>query len=182
MSSLVIRGINAYVWKQFQEDSLIIPASASYLGGFKYTAYEFAPFFPIDDIMAGSEAWDNKTHIVYDSMGKMRSSRRQIYPIKLGQMRYSIKGPIDDVFAWRDFITNVLDREDAAAYDINEYAGKVIPGWNARLHNVNVNQTNWMNMSYKDQPTQRKDFSTDLIISYEYHISNVYNEDGSKNF
>lgn len=157
--------INEYVWEQFR---LAKPAIYAQYG-------LITPFFPVDDIQAGDAAWDGKTHIVYDSMIKPRSARKQFYPVKQGQLVYSIKGSITDIFEWREFITDVLDREDAAAYDINRYAGINLAGYNIYFHSVCAYQLNYINTSYKAQPTQRKDQTAEIIIPFEYHKSAVYN-------
>lgn len=157
--------INKYVWEQFR---LAKPAIyANYTG--------VIPFFPVDDIQAGDSAWDDKTHIVFDSMMRPRSSNKGLYPVKMGQLLYSIKGPVDDIFEWREFIYDVLDREDQAAKDVNRYAGINIAGYNIFFHSICAHQFNYINMSYKQAPTQRKDQTAELVIPFEYHKASVYN-------
>jgi hypothetical protein len=157
--------INEYVWEQFR---LAKPAIHAQYG-------TTVPFFPVDDVQAGDSAWDGKTHIIYDSMVRPRSTRKSFYPVKNGQMIYSIKGSIKDIFEWREFIVDVLDREDAAAQDINRYSGLNIAGYNIFFHSVCAYQFNYVNMAYKSQPTQRKDQTAEIVIPYEFHKATVYN-------
>lgn len=174
MNSYPEVAINKYVWEQFRLDSLK-SASVSYLGGFDYAAYAgVVPFFPLEDGLAGSSKWGDKPYVRFDSFLRPRSSMRSFYPIKSAQMIYSIKGGVDEVFQWRDFISNVLDREDQAAKDINSYAGQNLDNYYTWFHNVSTMQIQSMNQS-SPQASQRKTYSADLIIRYEYHITNVYN-------
>lgn len=156
--------INKYVWEQF---SLQKPAIYSQYSG-------IIPFFPVNDIKAGDTAWGTKPYIVYDSFAKPRSKNRYFYPIKSTQMMYSIKGSISEIYDWRDFILNVLDREDDAAKDINEYAGENLSGVRSYFHCINAYQMNYIGNT-TEQTGQRKMLSANLIIKYDYHISDVYN-------
>ena len=173
MNSYPEVAINRFVWEQFRLDSLK-SASASYLGGFDYNAYTSIPFFPLEDNLAGTAKWGDKPYVRYDSFLRPRSSLRSFYPIKAAQMIYSIKGGVEDVFEWRDFIVNVLDREDQAAKEVNEYAGQNLDNYYTWFHRINAMQLNSVNES-SPSASQRKTYSTDLIIRYDYHISNVYN-------
>ena len=67
-----------------------------------------------------------------------------------------------------------LDREDAAANDINEFASASINNFNIRFHCINTNQVNYIGNSSETQGIKRL-FSTNLIIKYDYHSSNIYN-------
>ena len=103
-----------------------------------------------------------------------RTRNKYFYPVKSAQMIYSIKGSITEIYEWRDFISNVLDREDIAARDVNNYAGANSLDLNAYFHCINTNQINYINQTSKISG-QIKEYSTDLIIRYDYHINNLYN-------
>ena len=155
--------INKYVWRQFQLAKPTIYA--------KYTG--IIPIFPVSDVKAGDTAWGNKPYIVYDSFIRARSSNRYFYPMKSGQLMYSIKGGLADIFDWRDFISNVLDREDAAAHDVNEFAG-TLNNNKYFFHCLNVSQLKYPGSSTKETGIDKK-YATDLIIRYDYHLINIYN-------
>jgi hypothetical protein len=164
MSNYAETAINKYVWKQFEISKPNI-----------YSLYgNTTPIFPVSDNVSGNAKWSEKPYIIYDSFAKGRTTNKYFYPIKSSQMMYSIKGKIEEIFEWRDFIINVLDREDAAAFDINEFAGQNIAGFNLRLHCINVSQVNYIGNSSESSGT-KKAFSTNLIIKYDYHSSNIYN-------
>ena len=103
-----------------------------------------------------------------------RTRNKYFYPVKSAQMIYSIKGSITEIYEWRDFISNVLDREDIAARDVNNYAGANSLDLNAYFHCINTNQINYIGQTSKISG-QIKEYSTDLIIRYDYHINNLYN-------
>lgn len=156
--------INKYVWKQFQIAKPSI-----------YSQYSnITPIFPVSDIKAGDTAWGNKPYIVYDSFAQPRSTNKYFYPVKCAQMMYSIKGSITDIYEWRDFIINVLDREDAAAADINEYAGENLSNLRSYFHCINAYQVNYIGNT-TELSGQRKQFSANIVIKYDYHITDIYN-------
>lgn len=156
--------INSYLWKQFE---LAKPAIYSQYSG-------VTPIFPVTDTKAGDTAWGLKPYIVYDSFSKPRSTNRYFYPVKSGQLMYSIKGSIAEIYEWRDFIINVLDREDVAAREINEYAGENLSNLRSYFHCINAYQMNYIGNT-TEMTGQRKQFSTNLIIKYDYHITDIYN-------
>lgn len=156
--------INAYVWEQFRLAKSSI-----------YAQYTHMPFVPVRDI--GSEyPWGNKPYVVYDSFMKARTTNKYFYPIKTAQMMYSIKGNVSEIYEWRDFISNVLDREDVAASDINEYAGQSgdFDPLTVKFHCINTSQVNYTGNT-SEQQGQRRQYSANLIIKYDYHITNIYN-------
>lgn len=157
--------LNKYMWKQFE---IAKPAIYS-----QYSS-SIIPFFPVSDIKAGDTAWGSKAYIVYDSFVKARTTRKYFYPVKSGQMMYSVKGSISEIFEWRDFIVNVLDREDDAARDINEYAGQTLSNSRIYFHCINASQVNYIGNTTEKQG-QRKEYSANLIIKYDYHIADIYN-------
>lgn len=156
--------INNYLWEQFQTAK---PAIYSQYSG-------LMPIFPVNDIKAGDSSWGNKPYIIYDSFAKPRSTRKYFYPVKSGQLMYSIKGSISDIYEWRDFIINVLDREDVAAREINEYAGENLSNLRSYFHCINAYQMNYIGNT-TEMTGQRKQFSTNLIVKYDYHITDIYN-------
>lgn len=172
MSSFAEGIINRYVWEQFKLNG------ASNISGFSYSAYKnVMPIFPVSDNLTGDEKWSGKPYIIYDSFMKPRSKYKGFYPIKSAQMMYSIKsGKIQEVYEWRDFIFNVLDREDAAAFDINEYAGTVaaLQPLTIKFNCINASQVNYIGNTTEVLGT-KKTFSTNLVIKYDFHTSNIYN-------
>lgn len=157
--------LNKYVWKQFELNKTSI-----------YNNYgsSIIPFFPVTDIQAGNTAWGTKPYIVYDSFMRARTTRKYFYPIKSGQLMYSIKGQVSEIYEWRDFIHNVLDREDDSAKDVNEYSGEFLNNTRVYFHCINAYQINYIGNT-TEQQGQRKSYSTNLMIKYDYHISDVYN-------
>jgi hypothetical protein len=183
--------INHYVWDKFKEYRPEIALKYNFV----------MPFIPVSDVRAGKLPWKDNPYVVYDSYYSTRSTNKQFYPIKEGRMIYSIKGNIQEIFDWRDFIVNILDRGDQSAYEINNpglihYLPDNIRTINPNLplgqgegqryhpdnlrirtyfHCTSVYQVNSINQSTK-QGGVEKDFSTDLIIKYDYHISNLFGE------
>ena len=156
--------INKYVWRQFQLAKPTIYA--------KYGTT--IPIFPIADTKAGDTAWGNKPYIIYDSFVRPRSMNKYFYPVKCAQMMYSIKGTIAEIYEWRDFIINVLDREDKAAYAINQYAGTTLANDELYFHCVNAMQVKYVGSTTQQTGTSKL-YSTELIVKYDYHMTNIYN-------
>jgi hypothetical protein len=168
--------INNYVWDKFKEYRPEIALKYNYV----------MPFIPVSDVRAGKLPWKDNTYVVYDSYYMNRTSNRQFYPIKTAQMIYSIKGSIKEIFDWRDFIVNLLDRGDQSGQDINnpgviDYLSPELRSQvKTHFHCTNVFQVNSINQSTQQSGVE-KDFSTDLIIKYDYHISNLFGEVNPEN-
>lgn len=175
MSNYPEVAINLYVWEQFRLDSLK-SASASYLKGFNYNQYKnIVPFFPVSDNTSGRTKWNDKTYVIYDSFLKNRTKYNTFYPIKTSQMIYSINGELEEIFKWKDFIYNILDRDDIAARAVNEYAGQNLNDIQFSFHSINASQSNYIANTTESSGT-KKVFSTNLIIKYEYHRTDIYND------
>lgn len=167
--------INNFVWDKFKEYRP--ETSLQYrIGG-----QDYIPIIPVSDVRGGNLPWKDKAYIVYDSYYTARTTNRQFYPIKAAQMIYSIKGNIKEIFDWRDFIVNVLDRGNQSAQEINNpgFIDYLRPEDREKVktyfHCTDVFQVNSINQSTKQSGVE-KDFSTDLIIKYDYHISNLIGE------
>ena len=155
--------INKYVWEQFRLNKNSI-----------YSSYTVTPIIPVTDMQGGDLPWGRKPYIVYDSFMKTRTANKYFYPVKSAQMMYSIKGSIGEIYEWRDFISNVLDREDDAARDINEYAGQNLSNTRIYFHCINTHQVNYIGNT-TEQQGKFKQYSANLVIKFDYHISDVYN-------
>lgn len=164
MSSYPEVAINKYVWKQFE---IAKPAI--------FSAYKgVVPIFPVSDNKSGDTKWGARTYIIYDSFIKSRMKNKGIYAIKSAQMMYSIKGEIASIYEWRDFIVNVLDREDISARDVNNFAGTNFNDNQYYFHSICTNQINYIGNTTETGGVL-KEFSTNIVIKYDYHITNVYN-------
>ena len=157
--------INSYVWAQFEENAPVFSAQYG----------SIVPIFPVYDAKAGDASWGNKSYIVYDNMARVRSG--VFYGVRKEQLVYSIRGDIPEIFALRDLITDVLDRGDDTAKDINEYAGENLENPYIFFHDFKVFQQDFTNEK-TDKHSTRQFYSTDLIIEYQYHQQSIYKELG----
>jgi hypothetical protein len=185
--------INEYVWEQFKTQA---PAF--------YNLYpktvggpDFIPFFPAGVGNIPPEVIENDLpFIIFDKFTKVRTGAyKYFYPIKSEQMRYTIYGGSlsGDVpnganrygltINLTSLITAILDREDAAAYDINEFAG-TLNDYNDNsypdlfkysFHCLNVFQSGYAESQQDVSNLMEYRPSRDLIIKYDYH-SKQYNE------
>jgi len=159
--------INNFVWSKFQTNKSSI-----------YSQYPAGtvPIFPFTDSKAGDQTWQNKAYIVYDSYIRPRTgSKKYFYPIKGGQLNYSIRGSVSQIFEWRDFIHDLLDREDVAAQEINNYGAANYPSNHIYFECINAYQNTLTNSTTKDS-TLRQQMIANLIIRYDYHTSGVFGE------
>jgi hypothetical protein len=189
--------INRYVWEQFKTQA---PAFYNLypqtVGG-----SELIPFFPAGAGNIPPEILDGDLpYIVFDKFTKVRTGAyKYFYPIKSEQMRYTIYGGslYGDVANGADrygntinltsLITLVLDREDAAANDINEFAeelydnypvsasASVYDYYKYRFQCINVFQSGYAESQQDVSNLMEYRPSRDLIIKYDYH-SRQYNE------
>ena len=185
--------INLYVWDQFkvyapQFTSLYPPSS----GG-----SEIVPFFPSPASNLPSHVLENDLpYIVFDKFSRIRGGYKYFYPIKTDQMRYTVHGGslwnvnkfqqdrFETTYNLTALIQNILDREDDAAQDINEFA-KTLPGYAQSQDGKDLNQyyfhcINVYQSGFTDNQQDVSDFmeynpTRDLIIKYDYH-SPQFNE------
>ena len=191
--------INRYVWEQFKTQA---PAFYNLypqtVGG-----NDFIPFFPAGAGNIPPEILDGDLpYIIFDKFTKVRTgSYKYFYPIKSEQMRYTIYGGSLGQYSFNQagagatpgytfdrygstinlasLITLILDREDAAANDINQYAGSLYENtsdyFKYYFHCVNVFQSGYAESQQDVANLMEYRPSRDLIIKYDYH-SPQYNE------
>ena len=184
--------INRYVWEQFKTYapnfySLYAPTS----GG-----SEIIPFFPAPASNVPAEMIESdKPYIIFDKFSRVRGASNNLYPVKTDQMRYTIVGGVVDgvrtgqSYGQRDryattidlssLIYRILDREDASAHDINQFA-KTLPGYldndypemyRYYFHNFNVYQSGFTDTQSDVENFMEYNPTRDLIIRYDYHFA-----------
>jgi hypothetical protein len=184
--------VNLYVWEQFktyapQFASLYPPSS----GG-----NEIVPFFPAPVSNLPLQVLEEDLpYIVFDKFSRVRGGYKYFYPIKTDQMRYTIHGGslwginkferdrYGTTVNLTSLIQNILDREDDAAQDINEFT-KNLPDYNDPnypelnkyyFHCVNVYQSGFTDNQQDVSDFMEYNPTRDLIIKYDYH-SPQFNE------
>ena len=189
--------INRYVWEQFKTQAPafynLYPQTA---GG-----SDLIPFFPSGAGNIPPEILDGDLpYIVFDKFTKVRTGAyKYFYPIKSEQMRYTIYGGslygeaanggdrYGNTINLTSLITLVLDREDDAANDINEFAeelydnypvsasASVYDYYKYRFQCINDFQSGYAESQQDVSNLMEYRPSRDLIIKYDYH-SRQYNE------
>jgi len=178
--------INLYVWEQFKNYAptfynLYGPTS----GG-----PDIIPFFPAPANNLPTAVIDNDLpYVMFDKFSRVRGGYKYFYPVKTDQMRYTIVGGSlydvnrnqQDRYATTinltSLIQNILDREDDAAQDINEFA-KSLPDYNDSnypelnkyyFHCINVYQSGFTDTQQDVSDFMEYNPTRDLIIKYDYH-------------
>jgi hypothetical protein len=185
--------INRYVWEQFRTEA---PAFYN-LYPPTVGADDFIPFFPAGTGNIPPEIIENDLpYIVFDKFTKVRTGKyKYFYPVKSEQMRYTIYGGslygsatngadrYGVTINLTSLITAILDREDAAAEDINTFSRTLTdytdPNYNElfryRFHCLNVFQSGYAESQQDVSNLMEYKPSRDIIIKYDYH-SKQYNE------
>lgn len=192
--------INRYVWEQFKTKAPSFYNSyAQSSGGVQD---EFIPFFPAGTTsIPGFIVDGDLPYVIFDKFSKVRTgSYKYFYPIKSDQMRYTIYGGsmgqygqgihggitpdytndrYGSTINLTSLITLILDREDDAANDINEFAGNLYENssdyFKYRFHCINVFQSGYAESQQDVANLMEYRPTRDLIIKYDYH-SPQYNE------
>jgi hypothetical protein len=178
--------INLYVWEQFKTHApAFYNLYAQTSGG-----PDIVPFFPAPANNLPTPVLENDLpYIMFDKFSRVRSGYKYFYPIKTDQMRYTIVGGSlydinrnqQDRYATTinltSLVQNILDREDDAARDINEFA-KTLPDYNSAnypelnryyFHCVNVYQSGFTDTQQDVANFMEYNPTRDLIIKYDYH-------------
>jgi hypothetical protein len=178
--------INLYVWEQFKTYA---PAFYN-LYGPTSGGPDIVPFFPAPANNLPTAVLDNDLpYIMFDKFSRVRSGYKYFYPIKTDQMRYTVVGGSlydinrnqQDRYATTinltSLIQSILDREDDAAKDINEFT-KTLPDYNDAnypelnkyyFHCVNVYQSGFTDTQQDVSDFMEYNPTRDLIIKYDYH-------------
>lgn len=161
--------INKYVWEQFKIND------EDFYNEYVENGRRFIPIFPVNDPNAGAISWGSRPYILYDNFVKARTGKdKYFYPIKSQQMLYSIRGAsVEDVYAMRHIMLSSLDREDAAAEDVNNFASLTNADPNkpplVKFQCINAYQVTYMKDA-TNLDTTRTPYQTDLIVKFDYHI------------
>ena len=176
--------INLYVWEQFRKNA---PEFYN-LYGPTIGGPDIVPFFPAPaNNLPASVIENDLPYIMFDKFTRVRGGYKYFYPIKTDQMRYTISGGSlydinknqQDRYATTinltSLIFSILDREDDAAYDINQFAGN-LPGYASSpeinkyyFHCVNVFQSGYAENQQDVSDFMEYNPTRDLIIKYDYH-------------
>jgi hypothetical protein len=101
--------VNGFLWDTMKE---LNPELSSAYG-------DIIPFYPIGDSAAGDGPWDNKPYFIYDRV--FRFSSKPFYEHKRESTLYYLKATEIDSLEWSAVLQIILDREDDAAIDINNW-------------------------------------------------------------
>ena len=180
--------INLYVWEQFKTYAPEFYRMYAPVVGNQNLG--IVPFFPSPASNLPTAVIENDLpYIVFDKFSRVRGGYKYFYPIKTDQMRYTIVGGSlydinrnqQDRYATTinltSLIQNILDREDDAAQDINEFT-KTLPDYNDPsypelnkyyFHCVNVYQSGFTDTQQDVSDFMEYNPTRDLIIKYDYH-------------
>jgi len=103
--------INGYLWDTMKQLDPTLTQTKRY--GQKM------PFFPIGDSASGQKQWENKPYFIYDRVFRFASA--PFYPKKRESFLYYLKAKPVDTLQWSAAVQLILDREDDAAKDINDW-------------------------------------------------------------
>jgi hypothetical protein len=158
--------VNKYLWDTMKALQPSLSQSKNY--------GKTLPFFPLGDSASGNESWKNKPYIIYDRMFKV--VRDPFYQIKSEEIRYHLKAKEQDSFVWGSVIQQVLDRQDDAGKDVNEWIRNNggSDKYPVYFHSIRIYQ---VSSSLATQPENLRDFSTrpyyitEFIVDMKYHYT-----------
>jgi hypothetical protein len=144
---------------------------------------KLSPIVPLTIINSGADALPFNTltnpqqvSIVHDEFIKQRSGQyKYFYPIKGVQSRVKLShGNLADLMALKWKFLEIIDRDDAAAEDINSWMQQTYGGdQKIYFHCVNAYETTYM-ADATNLDDQRNVFSGDIIIKADYHTISDY--------
>ena len=101
-----------------------------------------------------------------------KSRSRTGYFVHKVQTVYFVKGNPSEVLPWANAIGVILDRQDSAAQDLNNWLSETNPNAGIYFHWFKVMQVDQTNESRMDVAINQKYVST-MAIEYEYHMTNT---------
>lgn len=133
------------------------------------------PIYPLGDSSSGNEAWDNKPYLIYDRV--FRFSSDPCYVKKRDSSLYYLKAREIDSLQWAAAIQAILDREDDAAKDINDWIRmQDNPGdYPVYFHNLRIYQARSSSASssglLREDSTVQPYYITEFIVDVMYHFT-----------
>jgi hypothetical protein len=129
------------------------------------------------DQLKSNSGLSQPTMITYDRLIRFRSG--PFYPVKKEQLVYTVYGSVQSVQNINIIISQLLDREDAAAQDINDWAknnpimlnGDAVD-LNVFFHGIRVYQVDESRDLVELSSVNMGDFVSKIIIEYDYHAQN----------
>lgn len=158
--------VNKYLWDTMKTIQPNLSQSRNY--------GQTLPIFPLGDSASGKKSWENKTYIIYDRMFK--PMKDPFYQIKCEEIRYHLKAKEQDTFIWGSAIQSILDRQDDAGKDINDWirdngGSEIYPIY---FHSVRLYQ---VSSSLATEGENQRDLSvrpyyiTEFIADMKYHYT-----------
>ena len=150
--------VNRYLWSELQKaDSTLTN---------QYSSFPNGPIFPINDANAGHSQWGDKPYLIYTQAFRVWHGH---YVTKKATYIYSLKAKPDEIFNWGTTIERILNRQDDAAKDINEFnsnqpLNKQIPVY---FHNVRV---------YQNEPPKPSDSSSSPTVTTQFQVVVEYHD------
>jgi hypothetical protein len=114
--------------------------------------------------------------ITYDRLMRFRTT--PFYAVKREQLIYTIYGSVQSVQNINVIISQLLDREDAAAQDLNDWArdnpislnGQTVLS-NVFFHNIKVYQIDETRDILELNSVNMSEWASKIIIEYDYHAA-----------
>ena len=161
--------INGYLEEQLKKFD-IIPSNQN-----------FSPFIPvmsssIDDLYGEFQGSNGgiPIYIAYDTLSRFRPS--PMYRHKREQVLYTIHGTQEGIFAAIRVINAALDREDAAAQDVNLWSSEnqSTNSQDIFFHNIKtfqVDESRDLLELQSAQGSMRMIYRNKIIVQYDYHTN-----------
>jgi hypothetical protein len=133
------------------------------------------PFYPLGDESSGNSAWDNKPYFIYDRV--FRFSSNPFYPIKRESTLYYLKAREIDSLEWSAATQLILDREDDAAKDVNDWIrNSSDPSeYQVFFHNIRIYQARSSSPSspgkLREASTVQPYYITEFMVDTHYHFT-----------
>jgi hypothetical protein len=160
-----VLAINNYLWDTMKR---ISPGLAATYGN-------TVPFYPIGDSSSGDEAWDSKPYFIYDRVFRFNSS--PFYPAKRESVLYYLKAREIDSLQWAGVLQLILDREDDAAKDVNDWirSQEDFANYPYYFHNIRVYQSRSSSPSsggkLRDVSTVQPYYITEFMLDVHFHFT-----------
>lgn len=161
------QAVNGYVWDTMKKLDPTLTQTKRYGNR--------VPFFPVGDSASGQKQWENKPYFIYDRVFRFASS--PFYPKKRESLLYYLKAKEVDTLQWSAAVQLILDREDDAAKDINDWirsqpnASEEFPIY---FHNLRVYQARSGSPSSSGmmrEESSRPYYVTEFIVDICYHFT-----------
>ena len=147
--------VNGYIWSELKKASPKLAAMWP----------NKVPLFPVNDSTSGITQWEGKPYFIYNEAFRVN---HDFYEIKKSTFIYSMRATPAQTIPLSNALQKILDREDDAASDINDFNNSLPSNQQAQVHFHSLR-------IYQNEPAKPRDGAVEPYVVSTFMVVVKYN-------